>query len=146
MHEFHSHHHQHTRMEPAAGKGNGLASMDSHYTETHNYGSTCARKGLATTWRASLAIQTINRGKSGLNRREARAPDGYRLRGRRASADDRALSRHVTRFFHDLGKHTATERRSETITGRITTFRFGAQQWGFGCFWVLQCCCSRVQR
>ena len=64
IHQLHSSQHPHTRIEPL--KGNDLASVEGHYTETHHYRSACARTGLAASRWSSLVVQKIYRRGSGL--------------------------------------------------------------------------------
>jgi hypothetical protein len=66
IHQLHSDQYLEVRIEPAPVKGNNLAPVDGHYTETHNYRSACARTGLAASRRSPLVVQKIYRGGSGL--------------------------------------------------------------------------------
>jgi hypothetical protein len=73
IHQLHSDQYLDVRIEPAPAKGNDLASVDGHYTETHNYRSACARTGLAASRRSSLVVQEIYQGGSGLASLASRA-------------------------------------------------------------------------
>jgi len=66
IHQLHSNQHANARIEPALVRGNDLAFVQGYRTETHNYGSACARTGLAASRRSSLVVQKIYRGGSGL--------------------------------------------------------------------------------
>jgi hypothetical protein len=66
IHQLHSDQYLDVRIEPAPVKDNDLASVDGHYTETHNYWSACARTGLAASRRSSLVVQEIYRRGGGL--------------------------------------------------------------------------------
>jgi len=49
----------HPWIDPTSRDDKGLAFMDGHHPPTHNYRSACARAGLATPRRSSLAVQKI---------------------------------------------------------------------------------------
>jgi hypothetical protein len=66
IHQLHSDQYLEVRIEPAPVKGNNLAPVDGHYTETHNYRSACARTGLAASRRSALVVQKIYPGGSGI--------------------------------------------------------------------------------
>ena len=66
IHQLHSGQHPDARIGPALVEGNELASLERHYTETHNYGSAGAGAGLAASRRSTLVVQKIYRRSSRL--------------------------------------------------------------------------------
>src|SRR4029077_6419204 len=66
INQLHSGQHPDARIGPALVEGNELASLERHYTETHNYGSAGAGAGLAASRRSSLVVQKIYRRSSRL--------------------------------------------------------------------------------